>query len=112
MERCHPPSSLLFCHLRQVEHLPPPQVMRVGELTMSLTNCNTWERGFVPYLDSRIELALVAGLSGELSLGMVEGDSWEAEQISDLPGLQDLELAQPNIYPINQLLTCMKGLVL
>jgi hypothetical protein len=64
-------------------------------------------------LGSRVELALVARVAGELShrheskraSGLTSSDTSQAQ-------IQDFELVYPNIYSIDELLDCMKGPVL
>lgn len=48
--------------------------MRAGKLTLSLSGCGTQESGPVPLLSSTVELTLVEGVSGKLTLKT--RDSW------------------------------------
>lgn len=41
-----------------------PRIMRVGELAMSLTSCNTQESGAEAHLNSRVEVTLAVGVAG------------------------------------------------
>lgn len=53
-------------------------VMRGGELVMSLVKHSTQE--------SRLELVLIAGVSGEAALRAREWESWKFDQVSYLSG--------------------------
>ena len=92
-----------------------PGVMRVEELAMSVTSCNTQERvGPASHLASRVELALVTGAAGELIQRTLKRESQETSQLryfsSPDPGFE-LDYANTS-YPFNELLECMKSLVL
>jgi hypothetical protein len=45
-----------------------PGVMRTEEFAMFLISCNTWESGPATHLGSRVGLALVVRVGGELAL--------------------------------------------
>jgi hypothetical protein len=71
--------------------------MRMGELTMSLTGYKTWE--------SRPFILPGSRVGGELTPRMGEWESWWAAQLRYLSGSSS---PHPNIYPINELVECMK----
>ena len=80
-----------------------PRVMRVGELAMSLTGCNTWESK--PYtLPGMVELALIAGVAGELALKVRGQENQRLTSSYITQGqIQGSELAQHNIYSTDAL---------
>ena len=98
-ERCHPPPSAPVPSVAG-GRVAPPQVTSVGKLTMSHTNCNTWERGFSPCLCSRIELALITGVSSELALGMWEWAMWQAGHLDTCQASKFLNWLNPTSSPM------------
>jgi hypothetical protein len=64
-----------------------PRIMRAGKLTMTLTGCKTLENrpghrcSFLPCLGSRIELALITEVAGELTLRLWKQESWQDDQL-------------------------------
>ena len=70
-------------------------------------------RGPEACLGSRVELALVVRVAGELAPRVWEQESWQADQVKCLLGPDPvLKLANLNIYPIYDLLEPMKERVL
>ena len=63
-----------------------------------------------PHMGSRIEFALVVEVTGELE--PTDWESWQANSDTTQAQIQSFDLAYANIYPIDELLECMKGLVL
>lgn len=95
-------SSHPYPSLSKASRRAGPRVMRVGELAMSLTGCNTQESGCCT-------LALVTGTGPKHARKkfskLTSSDTFQDQ-------IQGFELTHPNIYPINEMLDCMKGLVI
>jgi hypothetical protein len=85
-----------------------PRVMRISEPVLSLTYFKTQENrrvGLVPHLGKGLLVSLLQGCENQRVGGLTSSDTSQTHLQSDF------ELAQPNIYPINELLECMKGQV-